>query len=593
MSTDQQEQDVLAVSGLCIDVRDAVTGPRRVVDAVSFSIRPGQILALVGESGSGKTMIGRSVPRLLPPVASIAAGDITFQGESLPSVDEARLRMLRGRRIGMVFQEPMASLNPALTVGYQMTEAMRLHEKLTKADARRRCLAMLEKVRLPRPAAALDAYPHEFSGGMRQRIMLASVLAMRPALLIADEPTTALDALIRKEIMDLLVSLTREIQAAVLLISHDLGLVAQYADHAVVLRNGRTLESGPAAEVLLRPGHPYTRALMNALPARGRTAPVVPCTPMVEVKGLCVEVEQHAFSLRRRMRRIIDRVTLSIQKGEMFAVVGESGSGKTTVGRTLLRLCGNSHGTILFDGHDLRLLDRRSLTSFRTRTQMVSQNPYSSLDPRMRLDEIVAEGLRHVGGLSRSDRMRRACEMLGEVGLESDLVQRFPHELSGGQRQRVCIARSVVAHPQFIVADEPVSALDVTIQQQILRLLLSLQDKYRFSCLFISHDLAVVEQIADRVAVMYRGRILEVGPRGAIFDAPRHPYTLRLLEATPRVVPQTDDSYALTVVVPKSTPPPEGFIYFDDNSVPDDSPSDRVPAMVEVGPGHLVCCHSI
>lgn len=582
---------VLTIDDLKIDIRAGGSAQRRVVNGVSLSIDAGKIAALVGESGSGKTLIGRSVLRLLPQVAATAGGEIVFNGAQLTQLSEAQMRSLRGRQIGAVFQEPMVSLNPALTIGFQMMEAMLLHERLPRAAARRRCVAMLEKVRIGDPEEALRAYPHQFSGGMRQRIMLASVLAMRPLLLIADEPTTALDALIRKEIMDLMVTLTREIGTAVLLISHDLGLVAQYADDVTVLRHGETVEQGAAAAMLLRPTHEYTRSLMSALPAR-TAASEASRAPLVEIKDLCVDFQRNGLSLWRRAaaRRAVDNATLSIYDGEVLAVVGESGSGKTTIGRTLLRLCSNTSGSIRFDGQDLNRMDARAVAQFRTRTQMVFQDPYSSLDPRMSLGAIVAEGLRHIEDLGSQGRMQRAAAMLEEVGLSGEYLQRYPHELSGGQRQRVCIARAIVARPRFIVADEPVSALDVTIQRQVLELLTRLQEKYGFTYLFISHDLGVVEQMADRVAVMYRGRVLEIGPRNAIFDSPLHPYTIRLLEATPRIVRRPDGAYELHTFPASVQRAPQGHGYFNNGCIPDAPQSSAAPLMLEVNPGHSVCC---
>jgi peptide/nickel transport system ATP-binding protein len=582
---------VLTIDKLCIDVRAGAAGARRVVNDVSLCIDSGKIAALVGESGSGKTLIGRSVPRLLPPVAAMVGGNIVFNGASLMQLHDAQMRSLRGRQIGAVFQEPMVSLNPALTIGFQMMEAMRLHEHVSNAEARRRCLRMLEKVRIADPEEALRAYPRQFSGGMRQRIMLASVLAMRPLLLIADEPTTALDALIRKEIMDLMVELTREIGASVLLISHDLALVAQYADDVTVLRQGETVEQGSPARMLLRPTHEYTQALMDALPARAPTSNATR-TPLVEIEDLCVDFHRRRALLWRRAasKRAVDKATLCIYEGEVLAVVGESGSGKTTIGRTLLRLCDSSSGAIRFDGQDFTAMDADGIARFRTRTQMVFQDPYSSLDPRMTLGAIVAEGLRHVAGIDDEERLRRAGEMLEEVGLPGAYLQRHPHELSGGQRQRVCIARAIVARPRFIVADEPVSALDVTIQRQVLQLLARLQEKYGFTYLFISHDLGVVEQMADRVAVMFRGRVLEIGPRNAIFDSPLHPYTIRLLEATPRLVRRTDGAYELHTFPTHARRAPAGHGYFNNGCIPGAPESPGVPLMIEVNPGHSVCC---
>ncbi|MFC4312272.1 dipeptide ABC transporter ATP-binding protein [Steroidobacter flavus] len=582
---------VLTIDKLRIDVRSGAGEARRVVNDVSLSIESGQIAALVGESGSGKTLIGRSVLRLLPPVAALSGGNIVFNGAPLQQLDEKQMRSLRGRQIGAVFQEPMVSLNPALTIGFQMMEAMRLHERVSKAEARRRCVTMLEKVRIADPDEALRAHPRQFSGGMRQRIMLASVLAMRPRLLIADEPTTALDALIRKEIMDLMVALTREIGAAVLLISHDLALVAQYADDVTVLRRGETVEQGPPARMLLHPTHEYTQALMDALPLRASTNEAVR-TPLVEIEDLCVDFRRKRAALWRRAatKRAVDKVTLSIYDGEVLAVVGESGSGKTTIGRTLLRLCESSSGSIRFGGQDFDGMDAAAIARFRTRTQMVFQDPYSSLDPRMTLGAIVAEGLRHVAGLDNGERLRQAREMLEEVGLPGAYLQRYPHELSGGQRQRVCIARTIVARPRFIVADEPVSALDVTIQRQVLQLLTRLQEKYGFTYLFISHDLGVVEQMADRVAVMFRGRVLEIGARNEIFDSPRHPYTIRLLEATPRLVRRAGGAYELHTFPARAQCAPAGHGYFNNGCIPGVPESRGVPLMIEVSSGHSVCC---
>ncbi|WP_129779752.1 dipeptide ABC transporter ATP-binding protein [Peristeroidobacter soli] len=582
---------VLTIEKLSIDIRAGGAGTRRVVNDVSLSIDSGRIAALVGESGSGKTLIGRSVMRLLPPVAALVGGDIVFNGASLTKLDETQMRSLRGRQIGAVFQEPMVSLNPALTIGFQMMEAMRLHERVSQAEARRRCMTMLEKVRIVDPEEALRAHPRQFSGGMRQRIMLASVLAMRPRLLIADEPTTALDALIRKEIMDLMVALTREIGTSVLLISHDLAMVAQYSDDVTVLRQGETVEQGSPAGMLLRPTHEYTRALMDALPARAPTNGVVRA-PLVEINDLCVDFHRKRGLLSRRAaaKRAVDKASLSIFDGEVLAVVGESGSGKTTIGRTLLRLCDSSSGSIRFDGQDFNGMDADAVARFRTRTQMVFQDPFSSLDPRMTLGAAVAEGLRHVAGLEHGERLRRAAEILEEVGLPGAYVERYPHELSGGQRQRVCIARAVVARPRFIVADEPVSALDVTIQRQVLKLLTQLQEKYGFTYLFISHDLGVVEQMADRVAVMFRGRVLEVGPRNTIFDSPLHPYTMRLLEATPRLVRRADGAFELHTFPTRRQPAPAGHGYFNNGCIPGAPESVGAPLMIEVAAGHSVCC---
>jgi peptide/nickel transport system ATP-binding protein len=448
---------------------------------------------------------------------------------------------------------------------------------------------MLSRVGIRDPAASFDAYPVQFSGGMLQRIMLASVLAIRPRLLIADEPTTALDAISRKQVMDLMVDLTQEIGTAVLLISHDLGMVSQYANQVLMLRSGQLVEYGTPDAILLNPKHDYTRALVGALPSRAAdgVSPVAPMhSPLVEIRDLSIGYRQ-----RRRMFRklavptpAVSGMSVKIHRGETLAVVGESGSGKTTVGRALVRLLDATGGRVLFDGEDCATFTREGLAAFRRRTQMVFQDPYSSLDPRMRLGDIVAEGLR-MQRLTRAERRQRAADMLAEVSLPGDYVRRFPHELSGGQRQRVCIARAIVGEPSFIVADEPVSALDVTVQHQVITLLSRLQAKYGFTILFISHDLGIVEQIANRVMVMYRGRLVELGSRDQIYDRPCHPYTQRLLAATPRMARRAQGGYVLITPELRPVEPPTGCRWFE----PAANADARV-SMFEIESGHWVCC---
>jgi peptide/nickel transport system ATP-binding protein len=585
------EAPILAIRGLTVSVAKDEGARATVVDAVDLEVAPGEIVALVGESGSGKTMIGRSILRLLPPVARIDSGEVRFEGADLVRATQAELRRIRGARIGMVFQEPMVSLNPALRVGYQMAEALRLHGKLSAREIRSRSIAMLERVKIADPERCLACHPHEFSGGMRQRIMLASVFSTRPRLLIADEPTTALDAIIQKEVMETLVELARESGTAVLLVSHDLGLVAQYARRVAVMRRGVVVETGETRGVLLSPKHEYTRALLESLPRRDAAPPEAPAgAPLFEVRGLKVDFPGKARWFWQRAPRVpaVDGVDLDVRSGETLAVVGESGSGKTTIGRTLVRLLRETAGQVLFDGRELGDLDKRALLAFRLQTQMVFQDPYSSLDPRMKLVDIVAEGLRHVPGIDAPERERRARRMLSEVGLDGDYAGRFPHELSGGQRQRVCIARAIVAQPRFVVADEPVSALDVTIQKQVLDLLVELKRRFAFTCLFVSHDLGVVERIADRVVVMHRGRILEQGPRDAIFDRPCHPYTRRLLQANARISKTAAGGYVLGVHEVAERAAPEGHRWY-----PHEERVAAVPVMLAMGDGHRVACSPV
>jgi peptide/nickel transport system ATP-binding protein len=518
---------LLAVENLRIESRQ--TGAAVVTD-VSFHIERGEFLAVVGESGSGKTVAARAILDLLPPGLRRVGGRIALEGQDLARLSPRQLRTLRGPSIGMVFQEPMVSLNPAISVGAQMAEGLMLHQRLAKAEVRRRCLDMLERVQIRDPEQTFDAFPHEFSGGMRQRIMLASVMLLRPKLLIADEPTTALDTLTQREVLDLMVELARDHGTSVMLITHNLGLVARYAQRAVVLQSGRVVEAGTTRQILAAPREAYTRQLVDALPRRGAVSLARSAgASVISVDGLTVEFIGRQRLFRKQPGvRALDGVDLDIRAGETVAVVGGSGSGKTTLGRAMLQLIPASGGQICFKGERVLAADSR----FRLSCQLIFQDPYSSLDPRMRIAEIVAEPLRHVAQLSAGERTRRVEAMLDEVGLVG-FGGRWPHELSGGQRQRIAIARAIVRKPLFVVADEPVSALDMTIQAQVLRLFERLQAQYGFACLFVSHDLAAVEQVADRVVVMQAGRIVEQGSRDDIFDRPQHDYTKALLAAAP------------------------------------------------------------
>ncbi len=521
-----------------LQVEDLViaAGTRHVVERLSFSLAPGEALALVGESGSGKSAIARAVIGLLPPGLRHASGRVLFAGEDLAVAPAARLRRLRGPGIGMVFQEPMTSLNPAHTVGAQMEEALALHTRMTRAERRAAAIAMLDRVGIANPAQRLSAFPHEFSGGMRQRIMLASVMRLRPRLLIADEPTTALDSLTQAEVLDLMTGLARERGSALLLITHDLGLVARYADRALVMQAGREVEQGPASVLLAGPRDAYTRALVSALPRRGAPRPPRdPVPPIVEARGLAVTFPGRGlWPGRKPPIEAVRGVSLAIRPGEVVALVGGSGSGKTTLGRAMQRLAPLSAGTLLFRDNDVTPTTREALLPFRLACQIIFQDPYSSLDPRMRTREIVAEPLRLPAGMPVADRLAKADAMLAEVGL-AGLGDRFPHALSGGQRQRVAIARALVRDPAFVVADEAVSALDASVRKQVLSLLTDLQRHRNFACLFVTHDLGVVEEIADRILVLQDGRIVEEGDRDSLLDSPRHAYTRALLAAAPRL----------------------------------------------------------
>ena len=533
MAVAKETASVLSVENL--SVRMGATGPT-VVDGLNFTLPAGEMLALVGESGSGKTMAARSMLGLLPPPFAVTADSrIRFRGTELTTLPPAGLRDIRGAKIGMVFQEPMVSLNPAMTIGRQMAEGLALHHKLGKHEIRDRSLAMLERIRIQDPARCLAAYPHEFSGGMRQRIMLASVMLLKPALLIADEPTTALDTLIQRDVLDLMVELTQENETAVLLISHDLGMVSHYVRNVVVMHKGKAVEQGEAAEVLHAPKHDYTRRLVDALPRRsaggGRSASTS-CEPLITLKDIVIDYPGRPKLFGKTAGKCaVYGVDLTINRGETLALVGASGSGKTTLGRAIVGLVTPSEGAMAFRGAPLAYGRDAASRALRQQIQIVFQDPYSSLDPRQRIADIVEEPLKLDPGMDGAQRRARVKEVFAEVGLAPELAERFPHQLSGGQRQRVAIARAIVGRPAFVVADEPVSALDMTVQKQILKLFRDLQARYGFACLFVSHDLGAVEQVADRVAVMENGRIVEIGTRDDVFDRPQHVYTRRLLDA--------------------------------------------------------------
>ena len=522
---------LVSVSNLSLSVG---AGGREIVSGVSFEVAPGEMVGIVGESGSGKTQAARAIMGLTPSPLVVAGGSIKFEGVEVTQASPAALRKLRGARIGMVFQEPMTSLNPSMPIGRQLEEGLRLHRKDLSAAARReRILEMLRRVGIRDPKGAMEAWPHEFSGGMRQRMMLASVMLLEPALLIADEPTTALDAVVQRDVLELMVDLTREHHTAVLMISHDLPMVARYTERMVVMQHGKVLETGATASILERPQHPYTRKLLDAMPRRLPARQLGKEAPIVEVKNLVVDYAGHQrlFS-RTGAKRALNGIDLHVKPREVVAVVGGSGSGKTTLGRAIAGLLAPTSGQILFRGQPV---NRRSASwrDYRLNCQMVFQDPYSSLDPRMTIGQLVGEGLRMLDDMPAADKRRRVDEVLAEVGLGSEYAQRYPHEMSGGQRQRVAIARAIVRRPAFVIADEPVSALDVTVRAQVLDLFADLQERHGFSCLFISHDLGVVEQVADRVVVMRDGGIVEQGSRDTVFDRPQEEYTRSLLSAIP------------------------------------------------------------
>ncbi|MBD0415572.1 ABC transporter ATP-binding protein [Oryzicola mucosus] len=552
---------VLSVENLTTSFRTD-SGWKSVVRNMSFDIAPRETVAIVGESGSGKSVTSLSIMRLLQKGASRIEGKIRLGGKDLLSLSDEEMRGVRGKDIAMIFQEPMTSLNPIFPIGNQIAEALTVHQSLTRSQARAEVTRLLEKVRIPNAASRFDEYPHQFSGGMRQRVMIAMALASRPKLLIADEPTTALDVTIQGQILDLIKTLQDEEGMAVLFITHDMGVVAEVSDRTLVMFRGDIVEMGTTDDIFHRGKHPYTRALLAAVPRlgsmKGRALPqrfpiidintgeAMPFkdvtdtvaktkTPILDVKDLTTRFDINAGFFRRHTGSVhaVEKVSFSLFEGETLSLVGESGCGKSTTGRSVTRLVRPTSGHVTVDGYDVMTLDASTLRTMRRSIQMVFQDPFASLNPRMSVGSAVTEPfVEHKLGTRRQAR-EKAADLMEKVGLSPDMMRRFPHEFSGGQRQRVAIARALMLDPKVIVADEAVSALDVSIKAQVCNLLLDLQQSLNLAYLFISHDMAVVERVSHRVAVMYLGEIVEIGPRAAVFDNPQHPYTRKLMAAVP------------------------------------------------------------
>ncbi len=506
---------------------------RQVVHGVTFHVNPGETVALVGESGSGKSVTALSVLRLLPAAGANPTGSIVLDGTEVLGADEDALHRLRGGVAGMVFQEPMTSLNPLHHIGRQVGEAVTLHRPLVREALRARVLDLLHQAGLGNAEERMGAYPHQLSGGQRQRVMIAGALANDPRLLIADEPTTALDVTIQAQILDLLEKLKRERQLALLLITHDLAIVRRHADRVVVMQHGLAVEQGRTAEVFAAPRHAYTRMLLATQP-RGRPAPVpADAQPLLHAEGIKVHFPIRRGLLRRVVGQVraVDGVSLDLREGETLGLVGESGSGKTTLGLALLRLQAST-GAISFEGQRIEALGPGAMRPFRARMQVVFQDPFGSLSPRLSAGEIVGEGLEvHAPGLDDAARAVRVAEALAEVGLDPEARHRYPHEFSGGQRQRLAIARALVLKPRFLVLDEPTSALDVSVQAQVVDLLRDLQLRHRLAYLFISHDLRVVRALAHRIIVLKDGLVVEAGEAERLTAAPVQPYTRALMAA--------------------------------------------------------------
>jgi ABC-type glutathione transport system ATPase component len=572
-NTVERAEPLLSVEGLRIGF-PSVEGERVAVDDLSFTVRRGEVLAIIGESGSGKSVTAKSIMRLERFLGGrVLAGRIILdEGENrstdLILASEAKLRSLRGGVISMVFQEPMTSLNSVLTIGRQLAETLILHQRLSPRQAEVRSVELLRQVQIQEPERRFKQYPHELSGGMRQRVMIAMALACRPALLIADEPTTALDVTIQAEILALLKALQSELGLTILFITHDMGVVASIADRVLVMQHGRKVEEGRVAEVFAAPSHPYTKLLLSAVPKlgamRGKSGPERfalapnetdaaatsspsamaaargPAGPVVlEVRDLTVRFAIRQGLLKRTVAHVhaVERVSFTLGARETLALVGESGSGKSTIGRALLRLVEPTCGEIRLKDRSILTLAPAQMRNLRRDIQMVFQDPFASLNPRMTIEEIVAEPFHIHTNLSASNCRENVADLLRRVGLGPDDMWRFPFEFSGGQRQRICIARALALGPSVIVADEAVSALDASIRAQMVNLLMDLQDELGLSYLFISHDMAVVERVSHRVAVMYLGEIVEIGPRDAVMSNPQHPYTQRLIAAVPSGIP--------------------------------------------------------
>ena len=515
---------------------------QRVVTGVSFDILKGETLALVGESGSGKSVTAHSILRLLPyPIAQHPAGVIRYAGEDLLQASEKRMRGIRGDRIAMVFQEPMTSLNPLHTIGKQINEVLRIHKGLNAKAATARTLELLELVGIPEPTKRIRAYPHELSGGQRQRVVIAMALANEPELLIADEPTTALDVTVQLKILELLKELQARLGMALLLISHDLNLVRRIANHVCVMKSGCVVEQAPCEELFRSPQHPYTKELLGAEPSGGPVTVEASAPTLLEVNDLRVwfPIKKGLFRHTVDHIKAVDGVTFNLPKGQTLGIVGESGSGKSTLGLAILRLISSS-GEIRFQNQALETMSQRAVRPLRRQMQVVFQDPFGSLSPRMSVGQIVGEGL-SIHGLGSSEEQAQAIiDALVEVGLDPESRHRYPHEFSGGQRQRIAIARALVLKPDLILLDEPTSALDRTVQRQVVDLLRSLQAKYNLTYLFISHDLAVVRAMSHQMMVVKQGKVVEQGMAEAIFAAPQHPYTQQLLESA-FMVPATDE----------------------------------------------------
>ncbi len=543
-------ENILQVKNLTVSTG---TGTKKtdIVNNISFTIQRGETFVLLGESGSGKSITALSIMRLLPAAIKISDGSVILHTSNLFQLPENKMRKIRGAKIGMIFQEPQTSLNPVLTAGQQISETLRQHDNLSKKQCIKRSIELLDAVGIPDAERRINEYPHQFSGGMKQRIMIAIALAGKPDLLIADEPTTALDVTIQAQVLNLLRKLQSETGMSILFITHDIGVASQMADHIAVMQNGSIVELKTKKELFSNPENPYTQKLFDAIPSWEKRTEEneieeierTERTNLLKVKDLKVyyPIRKGIFKRTIGHVRAVDSVTIDLHAGETVAIVGESGSGKTTMGKGILQLLEVTSGDITYQKTDLNRLDAQSLRKLRSDIQIVFQDPYSSMNPRMMVNDIIQEGMLAQGvGESKKERDEHTVKLLEQVGLLPEYRYRYPHEFSGGQRQRICIARALAVKPKLIICDEPTSALDVSVQAQILSLLKDLQKEYQLGYLFITHNISVVEYIAHYVAVMYEGKIVEQGAVEKILKNPKNPYTKNLLSAVPRIELQSN-----------------------------------------------------